>query len=198
MFSVSFQKLAVASYGAALPWEVRDIYFVRIIGSFAFVLGYLAAMAAVDPLKYKIVVIGFVEFFMLRNLNRHLYSQELYSGFGVSPLVNDLTTVFFGAQAVLLGFSSGARAKAGTHEQLFWHCLTSRAVQPAVFWGGEGDDSPLPLRGRLRSETRKIRTVLDWAPRRAILSTSGKRFPLRLICEGETEWVRNALIGGNS
>ncbi len=49
MFSVSFQKLAVASYGAALPWEVRDIYFVRIIGSFAFVLGYLAAMAAVDP-----------------------------------------------------------------------------------------------------------------------------------------------------
>ena len=102
MFSVSFQRLAVASYGATLPWEARDIYFVRIIGSFAFVLGYLAAMAAVDPLKYRIVVIGFVEFFILRNINRHLYSQELYSGFGVSPLVNDLTTVFFGAQAVLL------------------------------------------------------------------------------------------------
>jgi len=59
-------------------------------------------MAAKDPLKHRIVVIGFIEFFILRNINRHLYSRELYSGFGVSPLVNDLTTVFFGVQAILL------------------------------------------------------------------------------------------------
>lgn len=59
-------------------------------------------MAAKDPLKHSIVVIAFVEFFTLRNINRHLYSDELYSGFGVSPLVNDLTTVFFGAQAIIL------------------------------------------------------------------------------------------------
>jgi len=102
MFSVPFQKFAVASYGATLPWDARDIYYIRIIGSFAFVLGYLAAMASTDPLKHKIVVFGFIEFFVLRNINRHLYSQELYAGFGVSPLVNDVTTVFFGAQAVLL------------------------------------------------------------------------------------------------
>lgn len=115
MFSVPFQKFAVASYGAALPWDVRDVYYIRTIGSFAFVLGYLAAMAAADPLKYKIVVIGFIEFFVLRNINRHLYSQELYAGFGVSPLVNDATTVFFGAQAVLLALLLW-RAKARTAE----------------------------------------------------------------------------------
>jgi len=102
MFSVSFQRWAVSSYGAHLSWSERDVYFIRIIGSFAFVLGYLAAMAAKDPLKHSIVVIAFVEFFTLRNINRHLYSRELYSGFGVSPLINDLTTVFFGVQAIIL------------------------------------------------------------------------------------------------
>ena len=102
MFSESFQKFAVALYGATFSWNVRDTYFIRIVGSFAFVLGYLAAMASRDPIKHRIVIIGFVEFFVLRNINRHLYSRELYDGFGVSRLVNDLTSVFFGAQAVLL------------------------------------------------------------------------------------------------
>jgi hypothetical protein len=79
MFSVPFQRWAVSSYGAHLSWDARDVYFIRIIGSFAFVLGYLAAMAAKDPLKHSVVAIAFVEFFTLRNINRHLYSHELYS-----------------------------------------------------------------------------------------------------------------------
>jgi hypothetical protein len=52
--------------------------------------------------KYSIVVVGFIEFFVLRNVHRHLYSSELYAGFGVSSLTNDLTSVFFGAQAIAL------------------------------------------------------------------------------------------------
>ena len=111
MFSVDFQRLVVSSYGAQIPWNERDVYFVRIIGSFAFVLGYLAAMAAKDPLKHKIVVIAFIEFFILRNVNRHLYSQELYAGFGVPPWVNDLTTVFFGLQAVALALLTWVASK---------------------------------------------------------------------------------------
>jgi hypothetical protein len=102
MFSLPFQQWAVALYGAHVSWDASSVYFIRIIGSFAFVLGFLALMASRDPLKYKIVVIGFIEFFILRNINRHLYSNELYAGFGVSPLVNDLTTAFFGVQAILL------------------------------------------------------------------------------------------------
>jgi len=111
MFSVDFQRLVASSYGAQIPWNERDVYFVRIIGSFAFVLGYLAAMAAKDPLKHKIVVIAFIEFFILRNVNRHLYSQELYAGFGVPPWVNDLTTVFFGLQAVALALLTWVASK---------------------------------------------------------------------------------------
>ena len=102
MFSVEFQKFSLMIYGGELPWDAGDIYFIRVIGSFAFVLGYLAAMAAREPLKYRIVIIGFIEFFILRNINRHLYAEELYQGFGVSPLVNNLTSLFFGVQAVLL------------------------------------------------------------------------------------------------
>jgi len=102
MFSPSFQRFAVAAYGAQLEWNARSVYFLRIIGSFAFVLGTIAAMAARDPLKYVIVVAAFIEFFLLRNIHRHLYSQELYEGFGVSRMTNDLTTVFFGAQAMIL------------------------------------------------------------------------------------------------
>jgi hypothetical protein len=102
MFSISFQRFAVASYGARLAWDAHDIYFLRIIGSFAFVLGTIAALAARDPLKHAIVVVGFIEFFVLRNVHRHLYSRELYEGFGVSSVTNDLTTVFFGIQAIAL------------------------------------------------------------------------------------------------
>ena len=102
MFSTSFQRFAVAAYGAELSWDARNVYFLRIIGSFAFVLGTIAAMAARNPVKYSIVVVGFSEFFVLRNVHRHLYSSELYTGFGVSSLTNDLTTVFFGVQAIAL------------------------------------------------------------------------------------------------
>jgi hypothetical protein len=102
MFSIRFQQFGLSFYGANVIWNDSNVYFLRIVGSFAFVLGSIAAMASRDPLKHRIVVIGFIEFFVLRNIHRHLYSGELYAGFGVSPLVNDLTTVFFGIQAALL------------------------------------------------------------------------------------------------
>jgi hypothetical protein len=102
MFSTSFQRFAVGVYGAQLEWTARNVYFLRIIGSFAFVLGTIAALAARNPLKHAFVIVGFIEFFVLRNIHRHLYSRELYAGFGVSSLTNDLTTVFFGVQAIAL------------------------------------------------------------------------------------------------
>src|SRR5262249_1930545 len=88
MFSTSFQRFAVSTYGAELESSARNVYFLRIIGSFAFVLGTFAALAARNPLKHAIVVVGFIEFFVLRNIHRHLYSRELYDGFGVSAITN--------------------------------------------------------------------------------------------------------------
>ena len=102
MFSIQFQEWAVALYGAQITWNGSAVYLLRIIGAFAFTLGFLAAMASRDPLKHQIVVVGFIVFFTIRNISRHLYSEELYVGFKISHAVNDLTTAFFGIQAVFL------------------------------------------------------------------------------------------------
>jgi len=102
MFSIDFQKAALANYGGTLDWNSTNIYFIRIIGSFAFVLGYLAWMASRDPLKHKVIIIGFIEFFILRNINRHLFANELYVALNVSQIMNVMTSVFFGLQAFLL------------------------------------------------------------------------------------------------
>lgn len=104
MFSPEFQSFAVSTYGASFEWNIRDTYYIRIIGSFAFVLGSLALVASTDPLKYWLFLMCYVEFFILRDIHRHLYSQELYAGFSVSPFVNLMTSVIFALQAVALGF----------------------------------------------------------------------------------------------
>jgi hypothetical protein len=102
MFSIEFQKTTIAYYGGSLEWNSANIYFIRIIGSFAFVLGYLAWMASHDPIRYKIIVIGFIEFFILRNIQRHLFADELYVALNISQTMNVMTSVFFGLQALVL------------------------------------------------------------------------------------------------
>lgn len=102
MFSIDFQKFSIANYGGTLEWNITNIYFIRIIGSFAFVLGYLAWMASRDPMRHKVIIIGFIEFFILRNINRHMFADELYEALNVSQVMNVMTSVFFGLQALLL------------------------------------------------------------------------------------------------
>jgi len=104
MFSIDFQKAALAGYGGTLEWNSTNIYFIRIIGSFAFVLGYLAWMASRDPMNHKVIIIGFIEFFILRNISRHIFADELYDALSVSQLMNVMTSVFFGLQALLLAY----------------------------------------------------------------------------------------------
>jgi hypothetical protein len=102
MFSPAFQRFAVQAYGASFEWTVRDVYYIRIIGSFVFVLGSMALVASRDALRFWPFVLCYVEFFLLRDINRHLYSQELYEGFSVTPTMNVLTSVVFGVQALAL------------------------------------------------------------------------------------------------
>jgi hypothetical protein len=102
MFSVEFQKLAAAIYGVQVSWSTQYIFFARILGSFVFILGSLALGAARDPLKHPLIVFCFAEFFILRDLNRHLFADEVYQSLGISPATNTLTSIFFGIQAILL------------------------------------------------------------------------------------------------
>lgn len=102
MFSPEFQHFAVKTYGASFEWNIRDTYFIRIIGSFVFVLGSLALVASINPLKYWLFILCYVEFFILRDIHRHLYSEELYQGFSVTPFINVMTSLVFALQAVAL------------------------------------------------------------------------------------------------
>jgi hypothetical protein len=103
MFSVDFQRFAVGFYGAAFEWSVRDTYYIRVIGSFVCVLGSLALVASLDPVRYWLFLLCYIEFFALRDISRHLYSEELYAGFAVAPWVNVMTSAVFALQAVALG-----------------------------------------------------------------------------------------------
>jgi hypothetical protein len=104
MFSVDFQKFAVAIYQASFEWTVRDTYFIRILGSFVFTLGSIALVISYDPLKFWPFILCYAELFILRDLSRHLYSEELYTGFQVPPWINNFTSIVFAAQAFLLSW----------------------------------------------------------------------------------------------
>ncbi len=104
MVSIDFQKAAIAFYGGRLEWTPMPMFFIRIIGSFAFVLGYLAWMASRDPMRHKVIIIGFIEFFILRNINRHLFADEVYIVLNISQTMNIMTSIFFGLPALLLGY----------------------------------------------------------------------------------------------
>jgi hypothetical protein len=103
MSSTGFQKFAATLYGVRLDWTPANTYLLRVIGAFAFVLGILAMSAARSPIRNRVIVIGFIVFFLIRNFSRHLYAGELSDGLLLSPIVNYLTTAFFGIQAILLG-----------------------------------------------------------------------------------------------
>src|ERR1051325_5271088 len=92
MFSVTFQHFAVNAYGASFTFGVRDVYFIRIIGSFVLVLGCVALGASRDPVTNWPAVLSFVEFFVLRDISRHMYSGELYAAFNVSRTINVVTS----------------------------------------------------------------------------------------------------------
>ena len=61
-------------------------------------------MASRDPMRNKIIIIGFIEFFILRNINRHLFADELYVALNVSQIMTVMTSVYFGLQALLLTY----------------------------------------------------------------------------------------------
>lgn len=103
VFSSSFQRASAVLYGAEFVWTEQAVYFTRIIGSFVVIFGFLALMAARDPLRNQAIIMGFIGLFVLRSFSRHLHSDDLYAGFGISPLINVLTSAFFVVQAAILG-----------------------------------------------------------------------------------------------
>lgn len=102
MFSARFQMLAAKLYGAKVDWTPQIIYMVRILGSFAFVLGLLAVAAALDPIRQSIIVYGFIALFILRDFHRLLFHKDIEMAFSLKSQMNLLTNLFFLLQTALL------------------------------------------------------------------------------------------------
>lgn len=100
MTSLPFQQMAVHLYGATVVWNAQFIYLVRILGSFAFVFGVLAAIAVYDPLRHQGIVWGFVVLFLLRDLHRLIFAEEIQRAFSLAAKTNVWTNLFFLAQTV--------------------------------------------------------------------------------------------------
>ena len=112
-FSADFQIWITGLYAPELEATPQTTYLVRVLGTFAFAMGLVLVPAVRDPQRHWAVIAAFITFFVLRNLSRHLYADELYAGFGVSPAVNLLTSVFFTLQIfVLIGLLLATRRPA--------------------------------------------------------------------------------------
>jgi hypothetical protein len=101
--SGEFPKTMAAYYGAQkVNWTPELIYMLHPLGAFMFVLGCLAVVAAMDPLKHRAIVYAFTAEFIIRGLQRIAFREDTVKLFEISPTRNMLTMVFFVGMGVVL------------------------------------------------------------------------------------------------
>jgi hypothetical protein len=117
MVSPEFQRWMASVYGVQVEWTPQFSYLLKPLGAFMLVLGSLGVAAALDPLRHRLIVYGFIGVLLLRDLQRLVYHQDLQEAFGISPERNLATGAFFFALAVglfvLLHLAGGRAAPAG-------------------------------------------------------------------------------------
>ena len=89
-------------YGARVDWTPQFVYILKPLGAFMFVLGGLAAAAALQPLRQRAIVYGFVVLFAVRAMQRLVFQQEIYDAFAIPAARNRGSMVLFLVMAVAL------------------------------------------------------------------------------------------------
>ena len=115
--SSGFPAVMANYYGAAVNWTPEFLYIVKPIGAFMIALGVLAAFAARDPLGHRPIIYGFIVLFVLRGLQRIVFSEEIASAIAIAAGRNLGNAVFFLAMAgglILLNRLAGKGAGAAT------------------------------------------------------------------------------------
>lgn len=95
-------SLMADMYGAELPSSASFDYILKPLGAFMFVLGIMAAAAALQPARYRAVIYGFAALFAIRALQRVIHSQEITDVFAISSSRNLGNMVLFFGMAVAL------------------------------------------------------------------------------------------------
>lgn len=81
--SPSFTQMIASSYGATVDWSPQFVYILKPLGAFMIVLGIFAAIAARDPLRYSVIVLGFCVLFIIRALQRLVLAGDINIAFGI-------------------------------------------------------------------------------------------------------------------
>ena len=94
-FSPDFIKLMASWYGARVDLTPQFLVIMHPLGAFMVILGFMAAVAAVDPLRYRPIVNGFAALFLIRALQRVVFKQQLQDAFAIGAGKNTVNMVFF-------------------------------------------------------------------------------------------------------
>lgn len=101
--SPEFINAAASMYGAEpRAWPLEFLHILKPLGAFMMALGAAAALAALDPQKYRPIVYIFVGLFIVRGLQRLAFTQEITDAFGISSGRSMSHLVFFLALALAL------------------------------------------------------------------------------------------------
>jgi hypothetical protein len=90
-------------YNAQVDWsQPQFVYILKPLGAFMFVLGIMAAIAARNPLRNKLMVYGFALLWLIRSSQRLLFWGEIQNAFAISAGSMISGTVFVFLSGVLL------------------------------------------------------------------------------------------------
>jgi hypothetical protein len=90
-------------YNATVDWsDGQFAYIMKPLGAFMIALGVMAAMAAMNPLGNRAIILGFVVLFTMRGLQRLLYMREIESVFAIPANRSLIQMVVMLALAVAL------------------------------------------------------------------------------------------------
>jgi len=99
----SMAPLMAKVYGAEVNWNPELIYIIKPLGVFMVALSVAAAGAAINPLKFRVIIYTFATLFVLRAVQRLVFSQELNDTFGIAWSRNLGNVCFFlGLAATLI------------------------------------------------------------------------------------------------
>jgi hypothetical protein len=101
--SAPFVEQAAAMYGATVELTPQFLAILHPLGAFMFILGVMAATAAINPHQYRAVVYGFALLFVIRGLQRIVFKQQIEEAFHIDATRNLLAMAFFLAMGIVLG-----------------------------------------------------------------------------------------------
>jgi hypothetical protein len=91
-------------YGAKVEFTPEFVAILHPLGAFMFILGVLAAVAAIQPIRYRAVGYSFAALFVIRAFQRVVFKQNMEDVFHIDPARNLFNICFF----LALGLSLAA------------------------------------------------------------------------------------------